>query len=61
VSTRLVLNCFAPAFSADAAVEAAIERSRAAVVGAEGVADGGAEASLDLVQVEWLDFKVRVR
>jgi uncharacterized membrane protein len=57
VFTRLSINCFgddSPAQLA-AAVDAAVERSRVAVLGAEAAAAGGC---LDLVQLAWLDYKV---
>lgn len=59
ILTRLMLNCFAPSFSADAAVEAAVDRSEAVLLGAEALAAAGGEgAALDLVQLSWLDFEV---
>jgi hypothetical protein len=57
VFTRLSVNCFgddSPAQLA-AAVDAAVERSRVALLGAEAAAAGGC---LDLVQLAWLDYKV---
>jgi hypothetical protein len=60
VFTRLSVNCFgddSPAQLA-AAVDAAVERSRVALLGAEAAAAGGC---LDLVQLAWLDYKVRAQ
>jgi hypothetical protein len=57
VFTRLSVNCFgddSPAQLA-AAVDAAVERSRVALLGPEAAAAGGC---LDLVQLAWLDYKV---
>lgn len=58
VFTRLSVNCFGDDSAAQlaAAVEAAVERSRVALLGPEAAAAGGC---LDLVQLAWLDYKVR--
>eukprot|EP00878_Enallax_costatus_P028079 GHUV01030286.1.p1 GENE.GHUV01030286.1~~GHUV01030286.1.p1 ORF type:complete len:305 (+),score=86.74 GHUV01030286.1:545-1459(+) len=57
VFTRLAINCFGDDSPAElaAAVEVAVDRSRSNLLGAEGVAAG---ASLDLVQLHWLDYQV---
>lgn len=57
VILRLAPNCFAPTFSAEAAMEAAVERSRERLLGPDAVADGGVGSVLDLVSVSWLDFE----
>lgn len=57
IFTRLAINCFGDDTAAQlaAAVEAAVERSRGAVLGPEAAAAGSA---LDLVLLHWLDYKV---
>ncbi|WIA22457.1 hypothetical protein OEZ85_004755 [Tetradesmus obliquus] len=56
IFTRLSVNCFGDDSAAQlaAAVEAAVERSRVALLGPEAAAAGGC---LDLVQLAWLDYK----
>eukprot|EP00879_Flechtneria_rotunda_P018560 GHRR01019474.1.p1 GENE.GHRR01019474.1~~GHRR01019474.1.p1 ORF type:complete len:462 (+),score=186.66 GHRR01019474.1:276-1661(+) len=55
IFTRLAINCFGSDSPADlaAAVEKAVERSRAAIFGPEAAVAG---APLDLVQLHWLDY-----
>lgn len=54
---RLAINCFGDDSPAElaVAVETAVDRSRNNLLGAEATAAG---ASLDLVQLHWLDYQV---
>lgn len=58
IFTRLAINCLGDHGPDElaATVEAAVDKSRRNILGPEGVAAG---ASLDLVQLHWLDYKVR--